>query len=94
MSIRGGRDSDMAGVLGRDLDTRVRFRATSPDTSGILGPFFAIIESLSVPIPPENAVIVQKLPENVVVVEKPPENATAVRKWPKNAVGVRFLPEN
>lgn len=65
-----------------------------PDTSGILGPFLAIIESLSVPIPPENAVIVQKLPENVVVVQKLPENATAVRKWPKNAVCVRFLPEN
>lgn len=60
--------------------TRVYVSGRHSDTSGILGPFFAIIESLSVPIPPENAVIVQKLPENVVVVQKPPENATAVRK--------------
>ncbi len=65
MSIRAGRDSDMAGVLGRDLDTP-GFLGRHSDTSGILGLFFAIIEPLSVPIPPENAAIVQKPPENAV----------------------------
>lgn len=54
------------------------------DTAGVLGLFFAIIEPLSVPI----------LPENAVIVQKPPENAVAVRKSPENAVGVRFPPED
>lgn len=73
MSIRAGRDLDMAGVLGRHSNT-----------SGILGLFFAIIKPLSVPI----------LPENAVIVQKPPENAAAARKSPENAVGVRFPPED
>ena len=67
MSIRAGRDSGMASVLGRHSDT-----------SGILGLFFAIIKPLSVPI----------LPENAVIVQKPPENAVGVRRWPKNAASV------
>ncbi|HJG61414.1 MAG TPA: hypothetical protein K8W21_00295 [Enorma massiliensis] len=65
MSIRAGRDLDMAGVLGRDSDTP-GFLGRDSDTSGILGLFFAIIDPLSVPIPPENAAIVQKPPENAV----------------------------
>lgn len=65
MSIRAGRDLDMAGVLGRDSDTP-GFLGRHSDTSGILGLFFAIIEPLGVPILPENAVIVQKPPENAV----------------------------
>lgn len=77
MSIRAGRDSDTAGVLGRGPDTSGILGRHS-DTSGILGLFFAIIEPLSAPIPPENAAIVQKSPENVV----------GVRKWPKNAASV------
>lgn len=55
----------MAGVLGRDSDTP-GFLGRDSDTSGILGLFFAIIDPLSVPIPPENAAIVQKPPENAV----------------------------
>lgn len=57
----------MAGVLGRHSDT-----------SGILGLFFVIIEPLSVPI----------LPENAVIVQNPPENVVGVRKWPKDAASV------
>lgn len=47
----------MAGVLGRHSDT-----------AGVLGLFFAIIDPLSVPIPPENAAIVQKPPKNAASV--------------------------